>query len=141
MEEVVAASLAERRFTVLLLTAFAAGAVVLAAVSLYGVLSYAVSRRTREIGVRLALGAHPARLVRQVVAQGVALTATGVALGVGGAMALGGVLSGLLYGVRANDPATHAAVAASLLSVAVAACLAPAWRASRVDPIEALRSE
>jgi putative ABC transport system permease protein len=145
MDEVLSGSLAPRRFDLLLLSLFAGAALALAAVGMYGVLSYWVAQRTREIGVRVALGARPSDIFRLVVFQ--AMTVVLAALGVGAlaalalARVLSGTLSGLLFGVRATDPATFAAVALLLACVALVACFVPARRAVRVEPTTALRSE
>ena len=108
---------------------------------IYGVLSYAVSRRTAELGVRIALGARPAAVVRMVVRQGVQLTLAGIGLGVVGAVVLTGYLRALLYEVSPTDPVAFAAMAALLFAVALAASYVPARRAAKVDPMTALRSE
>jgi predicted permease len=134
-------SLAERRFALLLLAVFAGGALALAALGVYGVAAYTVARRTREMGVRLALGARPAQVLGLVVGQGTRAVAIGGALGLFGAFALGRALSSLLYGVRPADPATVAAVALLLAAAGVAASLVPARRAARLDPARALRDE
>jgi putative ABC transport system permease protein len=114
---------------------------VLAAVGIYGVLSYAVSQRTREIGLRLALGAKRFDTIRLVVGQAVLLTAVGMAIGLAGAFALTRVASNLLYGVSATDPVIFATVSAILAGVSLVAAVVPTWRAMRVDPIVALRYE
>jgi putative ABC transport system permease protein len=141
MEQYVADSLGRRRFSALLLMVFAGAAMALAAMGVYGVISSSVTQRTREIGIRVALGARPADVLRLVVTQGMALVGTGIALGLAGALALTRLMSGLLYGVSAADPATFAGVALLLLAVALAACLIPAVRATKVDPTIALRAE
>ena len=141
MERLVADSLAERRFSTLLLGVFAAVALLLAAVGLYGLLSYTVAQRRHEIGIRMALGARAGDVLRLVVGQALWLTLAGIALGLVAALALTRVMAGLLYGVSALDPATFAGVALLLLAVALAACLVPARRATRVDPAIALRAE
>jgi predicted permease len=141
MEQIISDSLAERRFTMLLLTIFASIAVVLAAVGIYGVMSYAVSRRTHELGVRMALGATRREILRLVVREGMVLAVAGMAVGLGGALGLTRFLARLLYGVRPADPATLVAVAALLGGIALLACYIPAWRATRVDPTVALRYE
>ena len=141
MDHVVDEATAEPRFYLLLLGAFAAVAVTLAAVGIYGVMSYSVSRRNREIGIRIALGARAGDVVRLVVGQGMVLVGLGLALGILGALALSGAISGLLYGVRSTDPGTFGLVAILLGGVAGAACYVPARRAAKVDPVEALRCE
>jgi ABC-type antimicrobial peptide transport system permease subunit len=132
---------AARRFLLTLLALFAAVATALAGLGLYGVVAFAVSQRGREIGVRMALGAESGRVVRMVLGEGARLIAAGVAIGTGSALALGRSLSGLLFEVRATDPATYAGVATMLVFFGLLACWLPARRASRTNPIEALRSE
>jgi len=141
MQDVIADSLLRRRFAMWLLSAFALLAVLLAAIGLYGVMSYAVSQRTREIGIRMALGAQKADVLSLVVRQGMKLAAIGVGLGVLGSALLTRTMAGLLYGVSARDPIVFAAVAALLGGVALAANLIPARRAAKVDPMVALRYE
>ena len=141
MSELVARSLAERRFSMLLLSGFALLALALAAVGTYGVIAYDVALRTREIGVRLALGAPPARLVAGVVRQGLGLVGLGAGLGLCGAWGATRVLGDLLYELSPSDPATFAAGALLLATVATAACYLPARRAARIDPAVALRAE
>ena len=141
MHEVVAGSLAGSRFLTLLVGIFALVALSLAAVGTYGVLSYAVEERRHELGVRMALGARAGGLLGMVLGQGMRLAGVGLALGLAGAWALRRLLAGLLYGVTPGDPGTFAAVAAVLAAVALAACLVPAYRATRVDPVVSLRSE
>jgi putative ABC transport system permease protein len=141
MDDVIANSLSSRRFNMLLLACFAGLALVLAAVGIYSVLAYAVRRRTREIGIRMALGAEIADVLRLVVIEGMTPTVIGMAIGLGGALALGRVLANLIYGVRASDPLTIAAVSALLAAVALLATLIPAYRATKVEPIKALREE
>jgi predicted permease len=121
--------------------AFASLALVLAAVGLYGVVSFGVAQRAHEIGVRMALGARVVQIVRLVLRQGIVVAVLGVLVGTGLAVALGRLVEGLLFRVSPRDPATFAAVAMSLLVVAVAACVVPAWRAARIDPTTALRAE
>jgi putative ABC transport system permease protein len=141
METVVARGVAEPRLYVVLLTSFAATALLLAAVGIYGVVSYSVSRRRQEIAVRMALGARAADVVQLVVGQGMATVAIGAAAGLVGALALGTTLSGLLYGVQPTDPANLAWVVLLLGAVALLATYVPARRAVAVRPLEALRDE
>jgi predicted permease len=141
MEQLISDSLAERRFTMLLLIIFASIAVVLAAVGIYGVMSYAVSRRTHELGVRMALGASRREILRLVVREGMVLAAAGTMVGLAAALGLTRFLVSLLYGVRPADPATLVAVSLLLGGIALVACYIPAWRATRVDPLVALRYE
>jgi ABC-type antimicrobial peptide transport system permease subunit len=141
MDELVAASLAPSRFRALLLGTFAAIALLLAAIGLHGVLAYLVSRRTREIGVRMALGARRADILTLVLREGARLVLPGLALGLAGAAALGPSLSGLLYGVAPLDRTTFAAIPICLSLVAALAMYLPARRAARLDPAVALRDE
>jgi putative ABC transport system permease protein len=141
MEQLAAESVTLRRVSMLLLGIFAGVALVLAAVGIYAVISYAVTQRRHEIGVRMALGASASDVVRLVVRQGMALALTGVGVGLVASFALTRVMSSLLYGVSATDPATFAAIALLLAAVALAACYLPARRAAKVDPMIALRSE
>jgi predicted permease len=141
MEQIISGSLAERRFTMLLLIVFAATALLLAAVGIYGVMSYAVTRRTHELGIRAALGASRAGIVGLVVRQGMKLAGIGMAAGLVAALALTRLMAGLLYGVRPADPPTLVAVALLLGAIALLACYIPARRATAVDPVDALRSE
>jgi predicted permease len=141
MQELMDASWGDRRFNLSLLAGFALVALVLAGVGIHGVMSYAVARRTREIGVRMALGARGRDVLRLVLAQGLRLAALGLAAGLLGALALRHLVAGMLYGVGATDPLTLAAVVLLLLGVALLACYAPARRAVAVDPAVALRSE
>lgn len=139
--DVVAGSIAQPRFYTTILTLFAGLAVLLAAIGLYGLMAYSVSRRTHEIGMRLSLGAAPGRILRMVVGQGLRLILVGCVVGLIAALALTRLLEGLLFGVSATDPATFAAIAALLVVIATLACYLPARRATRVDPLVALRSE
>jgi putative ABC transport system permease protein len=141
MEEILGREVFQRRVQTTLLTAFAGLALLLAAIGLYGVLAYQVGRQIPEIGLRMAIGAAPANILRGVVGRGLALTAIGLALGVGGALAVSRVLATVLFGVKATDPATYGAVAAVLLLTAAAASYLPARRAMRIDPMVALREE
>ncbi len=141
VEELLSLSVAQPRLYSALLGMFSTVALVLAAVGIYGVMSFAVGQRTREIGVRIALGA-PARTVREMVLrQGLGLALAGVAFGIAGAFALTRVLGRLLYGVSATDPVTFLSAALLLITVAAVASYVPARRATRVDPMVALRSE
>lgn len=141
MDDRVTASLARRRFSTLLLAAFALLALALGAIGTYGVMAYEVSQATRELGIRLALGATPRRLVGLVLREGLRLSLGGVAVGVVAALALTRALRSLLFGVPPFDPVTFAAVAAVLLAAALAACYLPARRAAAVDPVSSLRGE
>jgi ABC-type antimicrobial peptide transport system permease subunit len=140
MNDVVATALATPRLTGFLLGAFAAIALALAAVGIYGVLAYLVSQRTPEIGIRMAFGADRSQVVGMVLRQGFSLVAVGIVAGLIGAFALTRLMQGLLYGVRPNDPITFVAVTALLLFVALMASFLPARRATRVSPIIALRA-
>jgi len=141
MMEVMGASVEARRFNMLLLGVFAAVAMLLAAVGIYGVMSYAVTQRTREIGVRIALGARPRDVIGMVVVRGLILTSIGAAAGVALSLALTRLMSGMLFGVGAKDPLTFASVSLLLAGVALLACYIPARRAAKVDPMVALRCE
>ena len=141
MSAVVSHATAESRFYVVLLAAFAAIAVVLAAVGIYGVMSYSVSRRTHEIGIRIALGAEPSTVLRFIVGQGMTLAFIGASAGVVAAFGLTRLMHGLLYGVGTTDPTTFVVVTVLLCAVALAASYLPARRATRIDPLVALRSE
>jgi putative ABC transport system permease protein len=141
MERVVSQAIGQPRFQLLLLNLFAAVALLLAAVGLYGVIAYAVSRRTRELGIRLALGASARHVVRMVVGEGMALIAVGVVVGVAAALAATRSMQSLLYGIGATDPLTFALVPLLLAGVGLVACWIPARRATRIDPMVALRQE
>ena len=140
-ESLVSASLAQPRFYLMVIAAFATAALLLSAIGVYGIIAYTVRQRTREIGVRMALGASAAQIVRMVVGEGLTLAAVGLALGVTAAMALAGQLDELLYGVDARDWVTFVSVIGVLVLSAVAACVMPARSASRLGPQEALRGE
>jgi putative ABC transport system permease protein len=138
---VLAASVAARRFPLQLLGAFAALALVLSALGIYGVTSYAVAQRTRELGIRIALGAQQNDVMRLVLGEGAHLTVIGVVLGFGAALGLTQLMRSLLFGVSAMDPVTFVSVAFVLALVAMAACYIPARRAMRTDPSVTLRYE
>jgi len=141
LDEVLSGSLAARRLSMILLSVFAALALLLACVGIYGVISYLVGQRTHEIGVRVALGANRSDVLRLVITHGARMALIGVAIGLAASFALTRLMSTLLFGVSAHDPWTFAAVAGLLMAVAVDACYIPARRALRVDPIIALRCE
>jgi putative ABC transport system permease protein len=141
MDQIVADSVAGPKFQTILLGAFGSLGLLLAMVGIYGVISYGVTQRTREIGVRMALGAQRRDVLRMVVGEGMLLAGTGVALGIGGALALSRFLRSLLFEIKPTDPATFVAVAVVLTLVALLACYIPARRAMRVDPMHALRYE
>jgi putative ABC transport system permease protein len=139
MEEIVSRAVARQRFSTMLLGIFATLALVLAAVGIYGVMSYSVAQRTREIGIRMALGAQRSDVLKMAVGQGLKLVLIGVAIGLAAAFVLTRVMASLLFGVSATDPVTFVAISLVLVSVAALASLVPALRASRIDPMVALR--
>ncbi len=139
IENLLAAKTASRVFAMRLVELFGVAALLLASLGIYGVIAYAVSQQRRELGIRLALGAEPATVVRMVLSDGLRLALVGIAIGTAVALATTRLLSGLLYGIDAHDPATFAAIALALVVVALVACWVPARRAASVDPIEALR--
>jgi len=141
MDEIISASLATRRFSMILLGVFAGLALLLASLGIYGVISYVVGERTREMGIRMALGAQRSDILWLILRQGGSLAGAGVVLGLISSAGLARFMTGLLYGVRATDPLTFLAVAILLGLVALAACCVPALRAARVDPMVALRYE
>jgi putative ABC transport system permease protein len=141
LEHIVERVTGQPRFRALLISSFAVAALLLATVGLYGLISYTVAQRSPEIGVRLALGATPGQVGRLIVGQGLALAASGVVLGLLGAIAATRLLEGLLFSVSTTDPTVYATLAGLLLAIAALACYVPARRAMRVDPVVALRSE
>jgi ABC-type antimicrobial peptide transport system permease subunit len=141
MNELISNSLSPQRSNMFLLAAFAGLALVLTALGIYSVLSYAVRRRVREIGIRMALGASPSDVLRMVVADGMKPILLGVCIGFAAALALGRVVSSLIFGVRATDPLTFSMVALLLVAVGLLATVMPAYRATLVEPIRTLREE
>jgi ABC-type antimicrobial peptide transport system permease subunit len=141
LQDVLATSLTARKFPLQLLGMFAALALLLSAVGIYGVTAYAVAQRTREIGVRMAIGASAGNVVRMVLSSALRTVAVGLATGAVAALAAARLISSQLYGVSARDPVTFAAIGGLLLAVALAASGIPALRAARIDPMTALRAE
>jgi putative ABC transport system permease protein len=141
LETIVDDAMAQPRFSMLIVGGFGALAMVLACVGLYGAVSYSVTSRTQEIGVRLALGAPRRRVFALVLSQCVRITSLGIAIGIALALVVLKAMTGFLYGIEATDPATFAALSVLLLAVAMLACYVPARRAARVDPIVAMRAE
>jgi ABC-type antimicrobial peptide transport system permease subunit len=141
LENVISESLGERRFQMMLLTAFGAIALLLASIGIYGVVAYSVAQRAREIGIRMALGAQGSSVLKMVVGSGLRLALLGVGIGLLGSFAMTQALRKALYQVSATDPATFLGVAALLLAIAAVASWAPARRATRVDPMVSLRAE
>jgi putative ABC transport system permease protein len=141
MDEVISRSVAQRRLTMTLLAIFAGAALLLAAVGIYGVIAYSVTQRTQEIGIRMALGAQRGDVLRMVIRQAVTLAGIGILLGAAGAVLLARLMTDLLFGIEPFDPATFVAVSAALAAVALGARYVPGRRATRVDPVVALRAE
>ncbi|HEY4133202.1 MAG TPA: FtsX-like permease family protein, partial [Gemmatimonadaceae bacterium] len=141
MEALVDSSVGQRRLSMILLEVFSIIAIVLASIGIYGVMSYSVTQRTRELGIRMALGAARSRVLALVVGQGMVLAGFGVAIGLVAALALTRFLSNQLFGIGATDPATFISVSVLLSLIALLATLVPAMRATRVDPVVALRDE
>jgi putative ABC transport system permease protein len=141
LEGALAESIAPRRFNLLLLGSFAASALLLAMIGIYGLISYAVTQRTHEIGVRMALGARRAEVVRMVVREGIVLALSGICAGAAAALGLTRVMATLLFDVKPNDPWTFSTVAIALTGIALVATCVPALKAARVDPVTALRYE
>jgi putative ABC transport system permease protein len=141
MDEWVSNSAAQSRLNAILLGVFAVCALIIAAIGIYGVLAYSVAQRTQEIGLRMALGAANAHVLRLIVREGMMVGAIGIGVGIVGALAISRVLTSLVFETPVRDPLTFVIAAASLALVALLACMLPARKASRVDPIVALRSE
>jgi putative ABC transport system permease protein len=141
LEDVVSRSISQPRFYMLLLALFASMAMLLAALGIFGVMSYAVTQRSREIGIRMALGAHPTSVMRMVLGNAATLIVSGIMIGVLGSLALSKSLSGLLFNLSPTDPSTLGGVGILLTTVALLASYLPARQATRVDPLLTLRSE
>jgi putative ABC transport system permease protein len=141
MKDLVSASIIQQRFILLLVVCFGAVALLLAAVGIYGVMSYVVTQRTQEIGIRMALGARVGDVLKLIVRNGIALTSIGVVIGLALAFGLTRLMASLLFGVTPTDAMTFALVSAGLVLVALVACFIPARRATKVDPLVALRYE
>jgi ABC-type antimicrobial peptide transport system permease subunit len=139
MADVVSESLAGRRFEMQIALGFALSALLLACLGVYGVVAYSVSVRRAEIGIRIALGAHLARILGLVVVRGLKPVLLGLLAGVAGALLLGRLIRSLLFGISADDPLTLAAAVLAIVTIALLACLVPAWAAARTDPVRALR--
>jgi ABC-type antimicrobial peptide transport system permease subunit len=140
MNDLVEAEVGQRRLLMILLESFAGVALLLALIGIYGVISYSVSERTQEVGIRRALGAQESDILLLVIRQGFGLVLAGIVLGLGGALALTRLVNALLFGVDATDPATFAGVALLFLLIGLAASYIPARRAARIDPMAALRT-
>jgi putative ABC transport system permease protein len=141
LERALSETIAPRTWNLFLLGTFAASALVLALIGMYGLMAYWVSQRRQEIGVRMALGARRVEVVRLVIRQGMGIALAGITLGVAGALALTRVMSSLLYDVQPGDPQTFVAVTTALAATALVACCVPAFKAAHVDPATALRHE
>jgi putative ABC transport system permease protein len=141
MDDLLESSLGQRRLSMILLGAFSVIALLLASIGIYGVLAYSVTQRSRELGIRMALGAARGRVLRLVIGQGMALAIVGIAIGLAGAFALTRLLANQLYSITPTDPATFVGVSLLLAAIALVATLVPALRATRVDPVVALREE
>lgn len=140
MEAVFEASVGGPRLTMLLLGMFAVSALLLAMVGIYGVIAYSVGQRTQEVGIRRALGAQQRQIMRLILAEGMSLVLVGVTIGIGGAFALTRVIKSLLFHVSATEPVTFTGIALLFVCVALLACLLPAQRAARIDPMVAMRT-
>jgi ABC-type antimicrobial peptide transport system permease subunit len=141
METVVHQTFSRQEFSAVLLAGFSIASLLLAAIGIYGLLAYSVTQRTREIGVRVALGAEPGSIARLIVAGGARLVVAGAVAGLAAALVLSGLMKGLLFGIGPRDPLTFVAAPAILVTVAMVAAYVPARRAARVSPMEALRTE